>query len=65
MYIGSFEAGAVGLDQEAAYFVVLIFNFCPDHSDVGDGAGGDPHLFAVENVFIARLFGTGFHSAGI
>ena len=39
--------------------------FGPDDGHVGDGAGGDPHLFAVEDVLIAGLAGGGGHPAGI
>ena len=59
------EAGAVGLDQEAPHAVVFIFDLGPDHGDVGDVAGGDPHLFAVENVLVAGFAGGGGHAAGI
>ena len=59
------EAGAVGLDQEAANFVVFVFDFGPDDGYVGDGAGGDPHFFAVEDVFVADFFGAGAHAAGV
>jgi hypothetical protein len=58
------EAGAVGFDQEAADFV-FFFDLGPDDGDVGDGAGGDPHLFAVEDVFVAVFAGAGGHAAGV
>ena len=59
------EARPVGFDEEAANLVVFVFDFGPDDGDVGDGAGGDPHLLAVEDVFLARLSGAGAHAAGI
>ena len=37
----------------------------PDDGDVGDGAGGDPHLFAVEHVLVADFAGAGAHAAGV
>src|SRR6185312_3208084 len=43
-----FEAGAVGFYQEAADFAVVLVAFGPDYGNIGDGAGGDPHLLAVE-----------------
>ena len=51
------EAGAIGLDEEAADAIVFVFDLGPDDGDVGDGAGGDPHLFAVEDVLVARPCG--------
>ncbi len=59
------EAGAVCLDQESADAIVFVFDLGPDDGDVGEIAGGDPHLFAVENVFIAGLARGGGHAAGI
>jgi hypothetical protein len=59
------EAGAICFDEEAADAIVLVFNFGPDDSDVGDGAGGDPHLFAVENVAVAGFAGGSGHAAGV
>ena len=64
------EAGAVGFDEEAADtffagFGVGVFDFGPDDGYVGDGAGGDPHLFAVEDVVVAVFAGAGAHAAGV
>ena len=63
-FVGA-EAGAVGFDQESADTVVFVFDLGPDHGDVGDVAGGDPHLFAVEDVFVAGLAGGGGHASGV
>ena len=63
-FVGA-EAGAVGFDKEAADAIVFVFNLGPDDGDVGDVAGGDPHLFAVENVLVAGLARGGGHAAGI
>ena len=59
------EAGAVGFHQESADALVFVFHLGPDDGDVGDVAGGDPHLFAVEDVFVAGLAGGGGHAAGV
>ena len=59
------ETGAVGFDQEAADLVVFVLDLGPDDGDVGDGAGGDPHFFAVEDVFVAVFAGAGAHAAGV
>ena len=59
------KAGAIGFDEEAADTIVFIFDFGPDHGDVGDVAGGNPHLFAVEDVFVAYLAGGCGHAAGV
>ncbi len=59
------EAGAVFFDEEAANLVVFVFHLGPDDGDVGDAAGGDPHLLAVENVLVAHFAGAGAHAAGI
>ena len=59
------EAGTVGFDEESADPVVFVFDLGPDDGDVGDGAGGDPHLLAVEDVFVADFLGAGAHAAGI
>ena len=65
MDVVGFEAGAVGFDQEAANAIVLVFDFGPDDRDIGDGAGGDPHFFAINHVFGADFFGPGAHAAGV
>ena len=59
------EAGTVGFDEEAADFAVFVFDFCPDDGHVGDGAGGDPHLFAVEDVLVGGFARGGGHAAGV
>ena len=59
------KPGRSCFDEEAANLVVFVFHFGPDDGDVGDGAGGDPHLLAVENVFVADLAGARAHAAGI
>jgi hypothetical protein len=64
------KAGAVGLNQEAADGLVsggIVFgrNLGPDDGDVSDGAGGDPHFFAVEDVLITGFAGSGCHASGI
>src|ERR1700728_396977 len=65
MDVVGFESGAVGFDQEAANAIVLVFDFGPDDRDIGDGAGGDPHFFAINHVFGADFFGPGAHAAGV
>ncbi len=69
MDIPGAEAGAVGFDEEAAdgavFLPVIAVGFGPDDGDVGDGAGGDPHFFAVEDVLIAAAVGAGAHAAGV
>src|SRR5208282_1067668 len=59
------ETLAVFFHEEAANLVVLVFHLSPDDGDVGDAARGDPHLFAIENVFVAHFAGAGFHAPGI
>ncbi len=61
----SLEAGTIGFDQEAANLVVFIFDLSPDHGDVGDGSGSDPHLFAVQDVLFANLRRPRPHAARI
>src|SRR5262249_15482457 len=63
MNVPGLETLGALLDEKAADFVV--FTFGPDHGDVGDGAGGDPHFFAVEDVAAAFFDGTGEHAAGV
>src|ERR1019366_939022 len=65
VYFVGFEAGAIGLDEGATDEIVLVFNLRPDHGDVGNVARGDPHLFAVEDVFVADFAGGGCHAAGV
>ena len=64
------EAGAVGFDEEAADAFLCwvgggVFYLGPDDGYVGDAAGGDPHLFAVEDVVVAVFAGAGAHAAGV
>ena len=59
------EAGAVGLDQEATDLAAFVLIFSEDNGHVGDGSGGDPELFAVEDVLVADLAGGGGHGSGI
>ena len=65
MDVGGLESGPVGLDDEAANQVVLVLHLRPDDGDVGDRAGGDPHLLAVQHVAVAVLARAGAHRAGI
>src|SRR5580700_11824048 len=65
MNVVGLESRAVFFDEEPANLVVLVFHLGPDDGNVGDAAGGDPHLLAVENVFVAHLAGAGSHAAGI
>ena len=65
MNVGGLESGPVGLDDEAADQVVLVLHFRPDDGDVGDGAGGDPHLLAVQDVLVAVFAGAGAHGRRI
>src|SRR5580704_16981904 len=44
------ESGRVFFDEEAANF--FVFTLRPNDGDVGDGAAGDPHFFAVEDVLV-------------
>src|SRR5580704_6263406 len=59
------ESRAVGLNQKSADFIVFVLHLGPDHGDIGDRAGGDPHLFAIEDVFFANFAGAGAHAARI
>src|SRR5271168_1317849 len=59
------ETGAVGLDQESANRVIFVLHFGPDDGNIGDRAGSDPHLFAVEDIFISNFAGAGSHTAWI
>src|SRR5256884_152273 len=63
MDVPGLESRRTFFHEESADFVV--FRFGPDHGYVSDRAAGDPHLFTVEDVFMALLDGTGQHSAGI
>src|SRR5271169_4884033 len=65
MYVSGLESGPVGLDNEAANPIVFVLNFRPDNSNVGDGAGYDPHFLAVQNVAVAVLARACAHGAGI
>lgn len=59
------EAGTVGFHQEAAHLAAMLFAPGPHHGHVGDGAGGDPHLFAVQHIAIWRRGGAGAHRPGV
>src|SRR5438874_2570800 len=62
------EAGQVGFDEEAENRRLnrrRLVEFGPDDGGVGDGAGSDPHLLAVEDVAAVDLAGTGAHAAGV
>ena len=59
------ETGSIFFNQESANLVVFVFNFRPDHGDVGDGTGSDPHLLAVEDVFVANFARARLHAAGV
>src|SRR5947207_11847162 len=65
MNIFGAEAGTIGFHQKSADLVVFIFYFGPDDSDVGDGAGGDPHFLAVQHVLFSGFAGAGAHSAWV
>ena len=65
MDVVGFESGTVGLDQEATNLVIFVFDLRPNHGHVGNRAGGDPHLLAVEHVLFADFAGTGTHAAGV
>src|ERR1700733_3977406 len=65
MDVVGLEAGAVLFDEEATNLVVLVFHLGPDDGNVGDAAGSDPHLLAVENILFAYFAGAGTHAAGI
>ena len=60
-----FESRKVGLHDEAANFVFLIFQLGPDNGDIGNGSGSDPHLLAIEHVAIANFFAARADAAGI
>jgi len=57
------EARRAFLNEKAAHFFVLAFG--PDDGNVGEGAVGDPHFFAVEDVLAAFLDGAREHPAGV
>ena len=59
------KSRTVGFNQESTNLVVFVFHFRPDDGHVGDAAGSDPHLLAVDHVFVADLFGAGAHAAGV
>ena len=68
--VASGEAGTIGFDEEAADAPLLlgdggVFDFGPDDGDVGDAAGGDPHLFSVEDVVVAVFACAGSHASGV
>src|SRR5437762_4520811 len=65
MNVVGLEPGTIGFHKEATDLVVLIFDFSPDDSHVGDSAGGDPHFFAVKDVLIADLSSLSPHAAGV
>ena len=70
MDVAGGEAGTVGLDEEASDAPLLlrdggIFDLGPDDGDIGDAAGGDPHLFAVQDVVVTIFAGASAHTAGI
>ena len=59
------EAGEFGVDQKSADAAVFIVDLGPDDGDVGKGAAGDPHFFAVQDVVAAIFFCARAHAAGI
>ncbi len=59
------EARRLRRYQKAAHAVVFVFHFGPDHGDIGDRAGGDPHFFAVQDVVRAVATRACAHAAGI
>ena len=65
MYVIGFEAGTIGLYQESADTILFVLHLCPDDRDIGDGAGGDPHLLTVDHILIAHLARTGAHAAWV
>ena len=56
------EARVVALDDEAAHDTVKLG---PDDGNICDGAVGDPHLGAVEQVAVVGGFGSRHHAAGV
>src|SRR6202795_3620977 len=71
MNVASLESRTVGLDQKSAYAIRFLgtpsvgTNLSPDHRHVGDRAGGDPHLFAVQDILFANLLCARSHAARI
>src|SRR5262249_21201563 len=63
VYVPRFEARSSFFDEETADFV--IFALGPHDGDVGDGAAGDPHFFAVEDVLVSFFNGAREHTAGV
>src|SRR5271154_5355245 len=64
------ESWAIGLDKKATDAPIFwsnawLFELRPDHCDVSNAPGGDPHLFTVENVMLAVPAGSGSHSSGV
>src|SRR5208337_3462278 len=49
--------------QESANF--FVFAFGPNHGNIGEGAIGDPHFFAVENVTASLFRRPRQHASGI
>src|SRR5512140_1483086 len=65
MHVVGFESWGVGGNDEAANAIVFVFNLGPDDGDVGDGAGGDPHFLAVQDVAVTVFLGARAHGSGI
>ena len=43
----------------------MVFRFGPDDGHVREGAVGDPHFFAVEDVLVSFFHGASEHAAGV
>src|SRR6266478_7167624 len=75
MNVAGRKSRTVGLDQKSAYAIRFIVRFIrpsifrtdlgPDHRHVSDRAGGDPHLFAVQDILFAHFLRTCPHAARI
>src|SRR5215469_18842139 len=63
VYVPGFEAARAFCDEEAADLVV--FRFGPDDGYVSEGAVGDPHFFAVEDVLVSFFHGASEHAAWV
>jgi hypothetical protein len=63
MHVPGFETGRALFHEKAAN--LFVFAFRPHDGNIGDGAAGDPHFFAVEHVLAAFFHGAGQHAAGI
>src|SRR5436190_156235 len=65
MHILRGEAGTIGFNDEATNLAIVFIALCPNDCDVGNGSRGDPHLFAIQDVFVTSARSTGFHATGV